>query len=388
MSNAPYDIVIVDGLSTIEQDEWQSCTTDHPFISYAFLRALEVSLSVGPEHTGWIPRHITLRDEGGILIGAMPNYLKLHSQGEYIFDHSWAEAYMHAGGHYYPKSQCSIPFTPATGPRLLIHQDKNPSEQKDIEQALLSAAKEFTDKNYLSSFHATFLTKDQSESAADCGLLIRNDQQFHWYNQGFNHFDDFLDSLSSRKRKQIRKERRTAAQADVNINQLSGRDLTDWHWDIFFQCYQDTGARKWGTPYLTKEFFLQVGQTMPDQIMMVFVTSMSGDPIAAALNFVGKEAIYGRHWGALKHFDCLHFEACYYQAIDYAIKHGLKRVEAGAQGPHKIARGYQPTKTYSAHYLREAAFHDAVAQFLEAEKKHVDAEIDYLTDFLPFKKSL
>ncbi|WND02475.1 GNAT family N-acetyltransferase [Temperatibacter marinus] len=380
-------IEVVDSISAINESDWQSCTDGYPFSNYHFLSALEESGSVGRADTGWIPQHFIVKDSNEAVLGFMPAYLKLHSQGEYVFDHGWAEAYERAGGRYYPKLQCSIPFTPATGPRLLARQSLSDTDTQLVKNALLEGARSYCLQQQLSSFHCTFMTDGESHIALKQGYLLRHDQQFHWYNDEYKDFTDFLLSLSSRKRKQIKKERRISQHKDLVIKQLTGHEMTEDYWDVFFQCYCDTGARKWGQPYLTRDFFELIGNKMPEKIMVVYVETTTGSPVASALNFIGKEAIYGRHWGELIHYDCLHFEACYYQAIDYAIKNKIGRVEAGAQGPHKVARGYRPTKTTSAHYLSDPGFHKAVHAFLESEHQHVDHEIEYLSDHLPFKKS-
>ncbi|NVJ70207.1 MAG: N-acetyltransferase [Alphaproteobacteria bacterium] len=367
-------------IADIGRENWDACAPKgHPFLSYDFLHSLEESGCASAE-TGWQPYHarITSTDTSEIL-AVMPLYVKSHSYGEYVFDHAWADAYERAGGRYYPKLQSSIPFTPATGPRLLTRVNG------DLQQALLQAGKSLTDRLGLSSLHLTFLPEEEAMQAEQGGYLVRNDQQFHWQNQGYAYFDDFLAALSSRKRKQIRKERRMVADAGITIECLTGKDIQDHHWDHFFACYIDTGARKWGQPYLNRDFFSLVGERMANEILLVHC-SLDDRPIASALNFIGGDTLYGRNWGCLEDHPCLHFEACYYQAIDFAIKHGLAFVEAGAQGPHKVARGYEPVTTYSVHYLRDPGFHDAVARYLEAERQQVQAEIEYFSDHTPFRK--
>lgn len=384
-------------VKSIGKASWDACAgTGNPFVSYDFLNALEESGCVAAE-TGWQPYHITIHegdagDAGDTTatapLAAMPLYVKSHSYGEYVFDHAWANAYERAGGHYYPKLQSSVPFSPVNGPRLLV----NPTlaalgADGALKQALLQAAADLTERMSLSSLHLTFLTADDAAAAGEAGLLLRNDQQFHWRNRDFGTFDDFLASLSSRKRKQIRKERRTVTDAGVEILHLTGTDITESHWDHFYSCYLDTGARKWGQPYLNREFFSLLGQTMADRILLM-ECRLGGQAVASALNFIGSDTLYGRYWGCTDDIPCLHFEACYYQAIDYAIDKGLAFVEAGAQGPHKLARGYEPVKTVSAHYLRDPGFRDAVARFLDVERREIDAEIDYLGDRTPFKKTV
>ncbi|UTW54270.1 GNAT family N-acetyltransferase [Kordiimonas sp. SCSIO 12610] len=378
---------IVNSISEIPKTSWDACNNasanSSPFLSYDFLNALEISGCVNAE-TGWHPQHVVLyntSDETDIL-AVMPLYLKGHSQGEYVFDHGWADAYERAGGRYYPKLQSSIPFTPATASKLLV---KDCNNRQTYEQALISSAIQFARNAEISSLHLTFVPEREAASYKDMGLLIRNDQQFHWFNKGYQTFDDFLNALSSRKRKQIRKERRTALENGITIHHFSGDDLKEEHWDAFFEFYIDTGNRKWGQPYLNRQFFSEINKRMADKIVLM-MCERGGDYIAGALNFIGSDTIYGRHWGCIEDHPCLHFETCYYQAIEYAINHGLKCVEAGAQGPHKIARGYEPTKTYSAHYLRDEGFHKAVENFLQMETREVDAHIEYLGERTPFKK--
>jgi predicted N-acyltransferase len=328
-------------IDEVEAADWDACALpDNPFISHAFLKALEDSGSATAE-TGWLPQHLLLEDSGGTLIGCMPCYLKSHSQGEYVFDHGWADAYERAGGRYYPKLQASIPFTPVTGKRLLVR----PGVEQDAREAiLLQAAVQVADRLGVSSLHVTFLTREEWQLAGDLGFLQRTDQQFHWRNEGYDSFDAFLAALTSRKRKAIRKERREALEGGVEIEWVTGRDLTEAHWDAFFAFYMDTGSRKWGTPYLTRTCFSLLGQTMADRILLV-LAKRSGRYVAGALNVIGPDALYGRYWGGLEDHPFLHFEVCYYQAIEFAIAHKLCRVEAGAQGAHKLARGYLPSET-------------------------------------------
>ena len=318
----------------------------------------------------------------GAIVGAMPVYLKNHSMGEYVFDHAWAEAYQRAGGRYYPKLQASVPFTPATGPRLLVA----PGHDADrVGRLLVQAAVTLAKDRQVSSLHITFAPHDETSRMADAGLLIRTDQQFHWLNQDFDDFDAFLASLASRKRKAIRRERQEATADGIDIQLLTGRDIDEAHWDAFFAFYTDTGSRKWGQPYLTRAFFSLIGETMADNILLV-LCHRAGRPIAGALNLLGADTLYGRYWGCLEDHRFLHFEACYYRAIDYAIANGLARVEAGAQGPHKLARGYVPVRTYSAHWIADPGFRRAVANYLEHEHDQVDREIEILGRYTPFKK--
>jgi len=350
---------------------------DNPFTSHAFLKLLEDSGSVG-ERSGWSPLPIVIEDEAGLPAAALPAYLKSHSQGEYVFDHSWADAWHRAGGNYYPKLQISVPFTPATGPRLLT------GERKDLAVPLLRAAERIAAQNDLSSAHATFIEPAQLPLFEQAGWLLRSDIQFHWENRGYSAFADFLAALSSEKRKNLRKER-ARAQDGVAIRRLSGEEIRPEHWDAFWQFYQDTGARKWGRPYLTRAAFDMIGQRMADKVLLVLAFS-EGTPIAGALNFIGGQALYGRYWGAVVDKPFLHFELCYYQAIDAAIELGLARVEAGAQGGHKLARGYEPVRTWSAHWIADPGFRAAVADFLERERSGVAQDQLYLAGRTPFRK--
>lgn len=390
MHQQPLTISFIHSLDEINATEWNDCAgRDNPFISYEFLAALEQSKSVG-DQTGWIPYHMLVREgkpeDKQPIKACMPLYLKNHSYGEYVFDHGWADAFERAGGRYYPKLQASAPFTPATGPRLLVNPSSFPEEKTLLKSALVDGLKQITDKMGLSSAHITFLTNDDADIAQASNFLMRHDQQFHWHNDNYSDFDQFLGQLSSRKRKQIRKERKTVAESDIEIETLIGDDIKEHHWDAFFQFYMDTGARKWGQPYLTREFFSEVSQSMGGRIIL-FMCSRQGQNIAAALNFLGNDTIYGRQWGCIEDHPCLHFEACYYRAIDFAIEHGLKTVEAGAQGPHKLARGYKPVKTTSVHYIANPSFREAVEQFLEQERRGVSADIEYLASRTPFKKT-
>ncbi|MCF8467200.1 MAG: GNAT family N-acetyltransferase [Sneathiella sp.] len=379
MSDVPL-IKTLQSISEISEDDWNAClTTDHPFVTHQFLKALEDSGSVSA-NSGWMPYHLLLELEGRIA-GVTPMYVKGHSQGEYVFDHSWAHAYERAGGKYYPKLQLSVPFSPVTGPRLLV---PNGPERAARQHMLLQGAKQVASNLNLSSVHATFLEPAERDLMEEAGFLIRTGEQFHWVNNGYATFDDFLEQLSSRKRKAIRKERKGATETGLEFETISGADITEAHWDAFFRFYMDTGSRKWGTPYLTRAFFSLLGETLSEAVVL-FMVKRSGHYIAGALNLKSTDCLYGRYWGCIEDHRFLHFETCYYRAIDYAIHHGITRVEAGAQGPHKLARGYLPTPTHSAHWLRDPGFHDAVAEFLRAETREVAAEINYLARHSPFR---
>ena len=379
MSDIPL-IKTIQSLSEIREADWNAClTTDHPFVTYQFLKALEESGSVCAE-SGWMPYHLVLELNEQIA-GVAPMYVKGHSQGEYVFDHSWAHAYERAGGKYYPKLQLSVPFSPVTGPRLLVPEGP---ERKTRQRLLLQGAKQVATKLNLSSVHVTFLETAERDLMEAEGFLIRTGEQFHWVNEGYGSFDDFLAQLSSRKRKAIKKERKGAMENDLEFEIVSGNDIRETHWDAFFNFYMDTGSRKWGTPYLNRKFFSLLGESLGEAVVL-FMVKRAGKYIAGALNLKSRDCLYGRYWGCIEDHRFLHFETCYYRAIDYAIEHGIKRVEAGAQGPHKLARGYLPTKTHSAHWLRDPGFHDAVADFLRAESREVDAEINYLAQHSPFR---
>ncbi len=356
---------------------WNALGGDrNPFVSHEFLTALEDSGSVG-EGTGWDPVPITIMDGEDNLLAAMPSYAKGHSQGEYVFDHSWADALHRAGGRYYPKLQIAAPFTPANGPRLLL---SDPS----LAPHLLKGAELVCEQNRLSSAHATFIDEEQLPLFEAGDWMLRSDIQFHWLNRGYDRFDDFLAELASRKRKNLKKER-AAAQQGLRIEKLQGDAIKPEHWDAFWIFYQDTGARKWGTPYLTREAFDLFGERMGDRLVLIL--ALEGDvPIAGALNFIGSDALYGRYWGCTQDVRFLHFELCYYQAIDIAIELGLDRVEAGAQGGHKLARGYEPVKTWSAHWVADPGFRAAIADFLEREREGVASDQLFLGDRTPFKK--
>jgi predicted N-acyltransferase len=380
---------IVQSIGEVDARAWNACANpgapipDNPFLDHAFLAALENSGSA-TNRTGWQPFHLVLEDAAGAILGVVPMYLKGHSRGEYVFDHAWADAWHRAGGSYYPKLQVSVPFTPATGRRLLARQDGN---VRDTEQQLAAGCVEVARQAEVSSLHLTFLPETQWRMLGDMGLLLRIDQQFHWHNHGYSSFDDFLSSLASKKRKNLNRERREIAESDIEIDWLTGSDLRELHWDAFYEFYTDTGNRKWGSPYLTRRFFSLISQTMADRVLLI-LCRRGRRYIAGALNFIGSDALYGRNWGCIEDHRFLHFEACYYQAIDFAISRGLKRVEAGAQGAHKVARGYLPQTTYSAHWIRDRGLRDAIARYLKDERRYVEADIDYIAAHTPFRADL
>ena len=371
-------IKVAASIADIAAADWDACAgPSDPFISHSFLLALEQSGSATRE-TGWSPLHLVATDADGQCVGVMPAYGKSHSYGEYVFDHGWADAYEQAGGRYYPKLQIAVPFSPVIGPRVL-------AKDKPSAAMLIAGAQQLCAEAGLSGAHATFISGEQAESFAQAGWLIRHDQQFHWHNRGYATFEDFLASLSSSKRKMIRKERQTALENGIRIEALTGSRLLESHWDHFWRFYQDTGARKWGQPYLTRRFFSLLGETMADRVLLL-LAYRDGQPIAGALNLIGSECLYGRYWGCIEDHSCLHFELCYYQAIDYAITHGLALVQAGAQGPHKIARGYDPVITRSAHYIVHPGLRSAIADFLLRERVQVGAAIDYLGTRTPYRR--
>ncbi len=377
MSGEPVVARIGGGIAEFDAAAWDACAgPDDPFLSHAFLSALEESGSA-ISATGWRPLPIAIDGPDGAPAALLPAYLKSHSLGEYVFDHGWADAWERAGGDYYPKLQIAVPFTPVPGRRLLAKEPR-------LAPALIAAAEQLVDANQLSSAHATFVAPEQVALFERAGWLLRADSQFHWLNEGYGSFDDFLATLSSRHRKAIRRERAKAA-AGLEIVHLSGADIEERHWDAFWSFYQDTGARKWGHPYLTRAFFSLLGERMADRLLLVFARR-AGRPIAGALNVIGAEALYGRYWGTLEELPFLHFELCYYQAIDAAIARGLARAEAGAQGQHKLARGYRPVPTFSAHYIRDPGFRRAVADFLERERAAVVHEIHALGEMTPFRR--
>ena len=378
-----FTIHVHNAVADIGREAWDACAapSGDPFVSFDFLDACEASGSAVPAQ-GWAGRHLSLRDEAGQVLGVMPLWLKGHSQGEYVFDHSWAEAWERAGGRYYPKLLAAVPFTPVTGPRFLAHPE---ADAAAVRQALLQGAVALTERLGVSSLHVNFPTREDWDAMGEAGLLQRQDMQYVWRNEGYQTFDDFLAALSSSRRKTIRRERREAG-AGLDIRVLTGADITEAHWDAFFGFYMDTGARKWGRPYLTRDFFSRLGATMADRIALV-MAFRDDQAIAGALNLIGRDALYGRQWGALEEVPFLHFELCYYQAIDFAISRGLSRVEAGAQGQHKIARGYLPAPVYSAHFIADPALREPVARYLDGERPAVATEIDIMTaELSPFRK--
>ena len=377
MSKPELTVRIASSVGSFEREEWNALGgNNNPFVSHEFLTAMEDSGSVGPG-TGWEPSPIAIIDEAGKLLAAMPCYAKGHSQGEYVFDHAWADAWHRAGGRYYPKLQIAAPFTPATGPRLLL---SDPS----LAPHLLKGAEAVCLQHKMSSAHATFLDPEQLPLFEAAGWMPRSDIQFHWINRGYQTFEDFLGALSSRKRKDLRKER-AAATEGLTIRQLTGAEIREEHWDAFWMFYQDTGARKWGSPYLTREAFSLLSERMGTRIVLILAYD-GAEPIAGALNFIGKDALYGRYWGCAREVRFLHFELCYYQAIDIAIARGLATVEAGAQGGHKLARGYEPVQTWSAHWIADPGFRAAVADFLKRERAGVASDQLYLGSRTPFRK--
>jgi uncharacterized protein len=380
---------VVSRIADLPAAEWDALAGANPFVSHAFLAALEDSGSA-TQKTGWLPQHLVIAGRDGRLIGAVPLYLKSHSYGEYVFDWGWADAYERAGGSYYPKLQACVPFTPVTGPRLLVHPE---ADREAVAGALTAGLLELARHTRVSSLHVTFPTEAEWRALGEAGFLRRTGLQYHWENRGYESFEDFLATLASRKRKAIRKERRHVADSGVRLSALAGREIAPRHWDAFYRCYRATSDKKWGPAYLTRAFFHLLGETMGERVVLI-VAEYDGEPIGAALNLVGGGTgetheggtLYGRNWGALGRFRFLHFEACYYQAIDYAIRHRLARVEAGAQGEHKIQRGYLPKVTYSAHWIRDPALRDAVADFLARERRTIGEEQRILETFAPFRK--
>jgi len=400
---ADLQVSVVDAIREIDAASWDACANPgresgsrtgdactrpadrdavfNPFLSHNFLSALEASKSVGGR-TGWEPRHVLVKGADDVLQAAAPCYLKSHSRGEYVFDHGWAEAYMRAGGNYYPKLQVAVPFTPATGPRLLVRPGEHAA---DIRRALAASLIKLCEAEDASGVHVTFATQPEYRLLGELGFLQRTDQQFHWENAGYGTFDDFLAALAARKRKTIRRERHDALANGVSVHWLTGGDLTEDVWDAFFNFYMETGSRKWGRPYLTRPFFSLIGQSMRDDVLLV-MAKRAGLWIAGAINFIGSHTLFGRHWGAIEHHPFLHFELCYYQAIEFAIAHKFARVEAGAQGEHKIARGYMPATTYSAHYIADPALRRAIADYLVRERAYVAAAGAELAATGPFRK--
>lgn len=389
MDGDPIEITLHQSLETISAADWDACAdptpsgtgrAENPFVTHRFLRALEDSGSVG-SGTGWLPRHLTAKAEGET-IAVAPMYIKHHSQGEYVFDHNWAHAYEQAGGRYYPKLQTAVPFSPVTGRRLLTRPGWEATGQSALVQGMVQVG---TD-NGLSGAHITFCTEQEAQNGLAIGLLHRTGQQFHWLNEGYASFDAFLDALSSRKRKNIRKERAQAQAFGGTITCLTGDDIQPQHWDAMWRFYQDTGTRKWGTPYLTRAFFDIIHQTMRDDTLLIFA-ERDGAPVAGAMNLIGSDTLFGRYWGCVEHHPALHFELCYYQAMDWAIAQGLSSVEAGAQGEHKLARGYLPVTTHSLHWIQDPDFRDAIDRYLQEERDAVSQDVEVLTSYGPFKRS-
>src|SRR6266849_7484792 len=385
MAGQALRIRVLPAIGDIAAASWDACAGGagaNPFTRHAFLAALETSKSA-TARTGWQPQHLVAETADGGIIAVAPCYLKSHSRGEYVFDRGWAEAYEHAGGSYYPKLQVAVPFTPATGRRLMVA----PGADVDATQSALARGLiELATLRDASSVHITFMTQAEWRVLGERGFLMRTDQQFHWDNAGFATFDDFLAALSSRKRKTIKRERRDALAPGIEVVWLTGADLTEAAWDAFFAFYMETGSRKWGRPYLTREFYSLIGQTMADKVVLV-MAKRAGRTIAGAINFIGGDTLFGRHWGAIEHHPFLHFELCYYQAIEYAIQHRLARVEAGVQGEHKISRGYLPTTTYSAHHIADPALRRAVADYLRRERAYVEMAGHELAAAAPFRKA-
>lgn len=381
-----FSVECVRGLANVPAEDWDALANPagepfDPFLTHAFLEALEASGCASPR-TGWTPLHLLLRNAAGRLEAAAPLYAKDHSRGEFVFDHAWADALERAGGRYYPKLLCAVPFTPVTGRRLLVRPG---SHAPEIRRALARALKEIATVTQSSSIHANFGALSHIQSLLDEGFLPRTDQQFHWINRGYNTFEDFLGALTSRKRKMIRKERAIASEG-LTLHKLTGDDISDHHWDAFFRFYMDTGGRKWGSPYLNRRFFSLLHERLAHNCLLI-IASDGATPVAGALNLIGSDALYGRYWGRLVDRPFLHFEVCYYQAMEFAIERGLARVEAGAQGEHKLARGYEPIVTRSAHWIAHPGLQDAVARYLERERAAVDDQNRILQDFTPFRKS-
>ena len=373
---------VLGGIAEADAGVWDACAgQEDPFVGHAFLQALEDSGSACAAQ-GWRPQHLVLEAPEGGLLGAVPLYLKTHSYGEYVFDWAWADAYARAGGRYYPKLQCSVPFTPVTGKRLLVRPG---ADAESVRATLIAGLIELARRGGVSSLHVAFPTRPEWELLGAAGFLKRRGRQYHFENPGYGSFDDFLATLTSRKRKMIRRERAKVAESGISIRTLTGGEIEPRHWDAFYRFYMATADRKWGNPYLTREFFHMLGQKLADRVALVMAED-GARLVAGALNLIGRDALYGRNWGCMGDYRFLHFEACYYQAIDFAIEHGLKRVEAGAQGEHKIQRGYLPVETYSAHWIADANFRDAVERYLAHERREVQAEIRILGDYSPFRQ--
>lgn len=382
-------ISVVERLAEVPRAAWDACAnptpeTGNPFVSYDFLSSLEDSGCIGP-NTGWAARHIVVRDALGEVLACAPTYLKSHSMGEYVFDHGWAEAFERAGGKYFPKLLTAVPFTPATGPRLLVRSDLPPALQRQLKRQLADTLAGLAQNAGLSSAHVNFIEQDDAQVLDEAGFVPRVGIQYHWKNNNYRTFDDFLGELSSRKRKAVKKERRQVAEAGLVIEHLSGASITTEHWDALYGFYQDTGSRKWGRPYLSREFFQLLGERMADRVLLI-VANRDGRIIAGALNLIGADALYGRYWGCVEDVPFLHFELCYHQAIEAAIERGLSRVEAGAQGEHKIARGYLPTLTHSAHFIDNLGLRDAVANFCQGERRAMEHEMEILRGESPYRQ--
>ena len=374
-------VEVLGEVGNVSAADWDACAGPHdPFVGHSFLTALERSGSADAER-GWRPVHLLARSPGGRIEGCLPLYLKSHSYGEYVFDWAWADAFERAGGRYYPKLQAAIPFTPVTGKRVLL-RDAAPA---GTFAALTDGAMRLARETGVSSLHLTFPTGVEAAALADRGLMVRMGYQFHWHNRGYRSFNDFLADLSARKRKAIRKEREKVAEAGLVLRTLTGKEIKERHWDAFWRFYVDTTQRKWANAYLTRDFFLRLGATMADRVVLVLAETDGGRAIGGALNLRGEDALYGRYWGAIEEWPFLHFEACYYRAIDFAIEHGLARVEAGAQGEHKVRRGYLPQPTWSAHWIAHDGLRRAVARFLEAERPVVEAEMAALAAESPYR---
>ncbi len=390
-ADVEFQLRVTTSFSEVDQASWSklsgtnrdrpSAVPYNPFVSYGYLSALEESGCATPE-TGWLGQHLLLESTDGRLHGALPCYMKNHSQGEYVFDHGWADAFERAGGHYYPKLQASIPFTPATGPRLLTDAG---GQCNAVRTALASGLRQLTDRHGVSSAHVTFVPDDEIGVFENQKYLHRTDQQFHFHNTGYADYTEFLGTLASRKRKALKKERRTALENDITIEWLTGADISESVWDTFYEFYMDTGSRKWGRPYLNRRFFSLIGERMADDVLLV-MARRAGRYVAGAINFIGSDTLYGRHWGCVEDHPFLHFEVCYHQAIDFAIANGLSNVEAGAQGEHKLSRGYLPVTTHSAHYIAHQGLRRAVSDYLTHERKDVDQMGTILRKHGPFRR--
>ena len=383
----PDSIVVENSIENIGKKNWNNCANHeassyNPFVSYEFLNALEKSNSVNGD-SGWYTSFFVAKDKDDKIIGCTPAYLKNNSSGEYVFDYSWAEAYQSVGRSYYPKLQISIPFTPVSTPKLLT-KDQNDIDTKVF---MLQAIEDFCSEHAISSAHLTFLNEKELNTLQNKKWLIRTDQQFHWFNDNYNDFNDFLSDLSSRKRKNIKKERDEANKNGLVIEALNHKEIQEFHWDEFYKFYIDTSMRKWGQPYLNRDFFSLIGQTLSENILLIMVKN-NNKYIAGALNFIGGDTIYGRNWGCIEDHKNLHFEVCYYRAIDFAINNKLKKVEAGAQGAHKISRGYQPSKTFSAHWIKDIDFFEAISNYLKDERVYIQENIEKLNEYIPFKKNM